>query len=293
MGKSHTHGCEVALDLGRLTLEGKSVAGNETYFRIRELGIALDVGRCPDFLVGVSHVFVTHPHLDHSLGIPYYAAQRRLQKLAPGNVYVPAETLDAYRELIVLHERLQSTSYEIRLVGVKVGETISLRKDLRVRGAVATHSVPARAWEVLDVRHKLKPELAGLDEAEIRDRALRGEAVAEENEELLLFYSGDTDREIFTASPELFDARILVLECTFTTDEDRERADRYRHIHLDDVVDAAERFRNETIVLTHFSLRDSPDEVHRNVASRLPSNLRDRVRLALPRPYDRVDANRS
>lgn len=288
--RSHSHALETEPHLGHLTLEGKSIAGNETYFRLRELGLALDIGRCPDLLVGLSHVFVTHPHLDHSLGIPYYAAQRKLQKLPPGRVYVPSETLDDYRRLIRSHESLQRTSYELDLHGVAVGEPVSIRKDLRVRGAQATHSVPARAWEVLAVRHRLKSALAGLGESEIRERAVGGEAVSDEYEELLLFYTGDTDREIFDVSPRLFDARIVVVECTFTDAADRERAVRYRHIHLDDLADVAERFHSEVIVLTHFSLRDSPAEIVRTISKRLPSNIRSRVRLALPEPFDRLEA---
>ncbi|MCU1230594.1 MAG: ribonuclease chloroplastic-like isoform, partial [Acidobacteria bacterium] len=55
------------------TIEGRSRAGHETWFRIRELGIALDIGRCPDVIVGLSNVFVSHAHLDHAVGIPFYA----------------------------------------------------------------------------------------------------------------------------------------------------------------------------------------------------------------------------
>src|SRR5438128_11928758 len=86
-------------------IEGRSRAGHETYFRIRELGVALDIGRCPDVIVPMDHVFITHAHLDHSAGIPFYAAQRKLQRLEVGTIYVPEESAELVRELLAVPRR--------------------------------------------------------------------------------------------------------------------------------------------------------------------------------------------
>ena len=80
----------VRIETPRFTIEGSSRAGVESWYRVRELGLALDLGRCPDNLVGVSRIMLTHAHIDHAAGVPYYAAQRKLQRLDPGTVYVPA-----------------------------------------------------------------------------------------------------------------------------------------------------------------------------------------------------------
>jgi ribonuclease Z len=74
---------------------------------------------------------------------------------------------------------------------------------------------------------------------------------------------------------------VLLVECSFTWDEDRERAHRYSHIHIDDIADVAGRFENKMVVLTHFSLRDSREEIEREVRSRLPAPLMERVRFML------------
>src|SRR6187431_1147121 len=81
-----------SLHTEHFTIEGRSRAGHETWFRVRELGTALDIGRCPDAVISMPRVFITHAHLDHALGIPFYAGQRHLQRVAGGSVYVPAET---------------------------------------------------------------------------------------------------------------------------------------------------------------------------------------------------------
>jgi ribonuclease Z len=269
------------IETPRFVVEGRSRAGVETWFRIKELGVVLDIGRCPDRLVGTRHVFISHAHIDHSLGIPFYAAQRKLNGLEPGIVYVPGETLEDYEELIRVHERLQDTQYQLTLVGVGEGDVVDLRKDLAVRIHRASHRVVTNAFEFVEKRTKLKAMFASLTGGEIRERKGRGEKLFDEREIPILFYTGDTDRTIFDTCPALFRAEVLIMECTFTHHDDRGRADHYAHIHIDDIVDVADRFENEVVILSHFSLRDSSDEIAREVERRLPSDLMTRVRLML------------
>jgi ribonuclease Z len=279
---------ESVIRTSRFTIEGRSRAGNETWFRVRELNVALDIGRCPDLLVAVPHIFVTHAHLDHALGIPFYAAQRRLQRLTTGSVYVPREAEEGYRELMRIHESLEGTEYPLDLVGLAPGESRPLRRDLLVRAHRSTHRVPTNAYEFVSERVKLLPEYRQLPGAEIaRLRADHPEMFTSE-ERSLLFYTGDTDSRILEQCEALYRSEVLIIECSFVEVEDRERATRYAHIHADDLFERAGRFENETIVLTHFSLRYSPASIQRTLQRRCPSVLRDRIRLALPEPYSRL-----
>ncbi|HVT45283.1 MAG TPA: MBL fold metallo-hydrolase [Thermoanaerobaculia bacterium] len=279
----------VTIPTDRFTIEGKSRAGNETYFRIRELGIGLDIGRCPDSLVGLSHIFVTHAHLDHAVGIPFYAGQRRLQRLPPGTVYLPAETIPDFRQLMRLHEKLEGTEYDLILVGMSPGQSLPLRRNLVVRAHESSHRVVACSWEFLERRHKLRPELSSLPAGELALRRRSGESIDVERLHPILFYTGDTDRRILEENDELYRTEVLMIECSFIAPEHRELAMRYRHIHIDDLFEVSDRFENAMIVLTHFSLRYTPSEIHRTIASRCPAGLRSRLRLALPEPFDRIE----
>lgn len=278
----------VIIDTPRFTIEGKSRAGNETYFRIRELGIALDIGRCPDILVGVRHIFVTHAHLDHALGIPFYAAQRRLQRLEAGTIYIPQETVEDFTALMALHEKLEGTQYPLRLVGMLPGDRRLLRRDLEVVAHRSSHRVVCNAWEFVEKRHKLRPQYAeqsGPDLARLREEGIE---VADTVEKSLLFYTGDTDRRILEKGGAIFGAEVLMIECSFTAEGEEERAAQYAHIHLSDLYEFADQFENEWIVLTHFSLRDSPETIHRLISRTCPARLRDRLRLALPEGLTRL-----
>lgn len=272
----------------RFLIEGRSRAGHETFYRLRELGIALDIGRCPDMVVHMPHVFITHAHLDHAAGIPFYAGQRHLQRLAGGTVHVPAESADDIREILRLYAKVAGSGSEIAVNGMAPGDEMRIGRTHVVRAHAASHRVAARAWEVIERRHHLLPELAGLSTEAIAAARRDGAKVDEEYIASLLFYTGDTDRAILETNEALFRSEVLMIECSFVADGHRDRAGLYRHIHIDDIADFAERFENRMIVLTHFSRRYSRDEIRSTVRRRLPLLLHDRIRLALPAAWQKL-----
>ena len=276
------------LRMPHLVVEGRSRAGHETYFRIRDLGVALDIGRCPDLVVPMEHVFITHAHLDHAAGIPFYAAQRKLQQLGAGTVYVPAETKDGFEELLAVQRKLTGSELSLDIVGLAPGQEVRFGRNHLVRAHAATHRVAARAYELVDVRHHLREELIGMSREEIGRLRREGVKVDEPYARSLLFYTGDTDRGLLENCEAMFKSEVLMIECSFVMDGHQDRAAQYRHIHIDDIADFAGRFENEYVVLTHFSRRYSRDEIRAGVRRRLPVSLHDRVRLALPEGWQRL-----
>jgi ribonuclease Z len=279
----------VTIDTPHLTIEGRSRAGHETWFRVRELNAAFDIGRCPDQLVGTPDIFVTHAHLDHAVGIPFYAGQRQLHRMTGGRVYVPADAAEGMRDIMAIYERITGALFdEVEVIGLAVGDVVWLGRMHEVRAHRATHRVAANAYEVIELRHRLKDEFAGREEREITDLRRNGVEVTEQWRRSMLFYTGDTDRGILEQNEALFKSEVLMIECSFIATGHEERAAKYRHIHFDDIAAFADRFENETIVLTHFSRRYSRSEIHDEIRRRCPAVLRERIRLALPEPYQRL-----
>jgi len=279
----------VTINTPHLTIEGQSRAGHETWFRVRELNAAFDIGRCPDQLIAIPQIFVTHAHLDHAVGIPFYAGQRQLHRMTGGRVYVPADAAEGMREILAIYERITGASFaEVEVIGLAAGDVVRLGRTHEVRVHRATHRVAANAYEVIELRHRLRDEFAGREEREITELRKNGVSVTEEFRRSMLFYTGDTDRGILEQNEELYKAEVLMIECSFIIDGHEERAAKYRHIHFDDIAAFAERFENETIVLTHFSRRYSRSEIRDEIRRRCPAVLRDRIRLALPEPYQRL-----
>ena len=193
------------------------------------------------------------------------------------------------REILAIYERMTGASFaEVEVIGLAVGDVVRIGRTHEVRTHRATHRVAANAYEVIEVRHRLKDEFASREEREIIELRRIGTEVTEEWRRSMLFYTGDTDRRILEENDALFKAEVLMIECSFIMTGHEERAAKYRHIHFDDIAAFAERFENETIVLTHFSRRYSRSEIHDEIRRRCPAVLRERIRLALPEPYQRL-----
>src|SRR5664280_483261 len=84
------------------------------------------------------------------------------------------------------------------------------------------------------------------------------------------------------APRSFFTAKILLLECSFVEERDRERSKEWKHLHLDEIAERADLFENEVVVLTHLTLRTEADEIRRLVKKRLPARLAVRAVPFLP-----------
>ena len=78
-------------------------------------------------------------------------------------------------------------------------------------------------------------------------------------------------------------ARLLIMELTFLDDRVGVAAARSKgHIHLDEVLERAEMFENQTILFTHVSARYGVEEARKIFAARMPDCLKERVHLLPP-----------
>jgi len=73
------------------------------------------------------------------------------------------------------------------------------------------------------------------------------------------------------------------MECTFL-DERKSLRDAHAgcHIHFDELLERRAAFKNEALVLMHFSQIYRPADVHRILAERCPPELRDRIVVFAP-----------
>src|SRR5579862_9636527 len=79
------------LELGSIHVVGYSVAGEESIVQIPELNVCFDIGRSPYFALTSDIVCITHGHMDHVAGVPYYLSQRWFQGMKPGTILVPTD----------------------------------------------------------------------------------------------------------------------------------------------------------------------------------------------------------
>jgi ribonuclease Z len=269
---------------GPFSVRGISVGGVYTSLAVPELGIVFDAGASPRSSCAIDTILLSHGHADHVGALPAFLGIRALSgKTRPPRVVMPAEILDDLTCALAALSRLQRFPLEIEAIGMLPGDEIALRGDLRVRAVRTFHPVPSLAYLIVRRIAKLRPELAGLTGPQIAARRRGGEAVTDHEDRLELAYATDTLISALDHAPELFAARTLIMECTFLDDRKSIEAARAGcHIHLDEVVERADRFANDHVVMMHFSQIYRPDEIAGILDARLPPELRKKVVPFIP-----------
>jgi ribonuclease Z len=264
---------------GPYTLRGISVGGVYTSIAVPELGVLLDAGASPRSLAAIDTILLSHGHADHVGALPALLGIRALHgKAKPPRIVMPAEIVDDLRAALTSLSKLQRWPLEIDAIGMSPGDELALRADVSVRAVRTFHPVPSLGYVFVRKIAKLRPELVGMAGPEIAARRRAGEEVSVYEERLELAYATDTLVQALDNAPDLLRARVLIVEATFL--DERKPLDAARagcHIHLDEIIERADRFENEHVVLMHFSQLYRPDEIDGVLDARLPPALRRRV----------------
>jgi ribonuclease Z len=271
------------VEAGPYTVRGISVGGVYTSLQVPELDSVLDVGVPIRSFAGTDRIFLSHAHPDHASGLGSLLGIRRLIGKGPPQVFLPAEIEANVQEALAVLSRLHHTSMEVRTVPLKPGDVFALGHGLHVRAFRAHHPVPSLGYQFLRRIAKLRPEFRGLPPQEIAQRRQAGEPLLDEVDRLELAYATDTLSRVLETEPSVLESRVLILECTFVDARHSVQDAQERwHLHLDELAARADLFRNEALVLMHFSQSHGPEEVQATIRARLPPSLYERVRVFAP-----------
>lgn len=264
------------------TVQGWSRAAVQTYWRLNELKLNFDLGGQPWDFIGTPTCFVTHTHLDHIAALPLYVSRRRMMKMEPPVIYVPAAAIDPCWRLLKAFVQLDRGAMPCELEPIRDGDEIEIGREWLVTALRTRHTIESVGYLVEQRRQKLKPEYQTLAGDQIRDLRLAGTEVTRETRVPIFAYTGDTSPGGLDDNPEMYEAKVLVTEMTFVAPmHRREKIHKHGHMHLDDFLQRRDRFNNRAIVASHFSTRCSDVQIRRWTKQRLPDMLDGRLRLWL------------
>ncbi len=266
------------LELNGLELRALSVGGLETCHWLPRWRVAFDIGRCPLPVVDCRTVLFTHAHMDHLGGIAYHTATRALRKQPPPRYVVPPHCVADLGRLFEAWRALDRSDMEHTLVPLGPGQEYALANGMLARPFRSPHSAPCQGYGLWSRKEKLKPEFLGRAGRELAELRRRGVELSDTVETPEFVFTGDTLIEVVEQEAVVRTARVLVLECTFVDERVSVAEARSKgHVHLDEIAARAELFRNEAILLTHFSARYRAHEIHAALDAKLPPGLRARV----------------
>ena len=96
----------------------------------------------------------------------------------------------------------------------------------------------------------------------------------------MLTYTGDTTIDVFLREATLQEVPLLITEVTFFDDSvSAESAKMRGHMHIDNIVDNAHLFTQQSILLMHSSARFHPERIEEICRQKLPYDLYNRITI--------------
>jgi len=254
----------------QFTIAGYSTALFATWYFIEELGLLFDAG--DGVIAGltqksgkIKHVFISHADRDHVTGI----LQLNQLNARPGfpKIYYPKDS-NSFPALQAFSNRFDPHVVHTEWHGIDPDTEVHINKEWVVKPIINGHVstagelVKSLSYIVYHVKHKLRPEYAGMPGAEIGRlrKQLGDEAVMQEVREAVLAYSGDTPVEDVTRYKEV---QILIHEATFLEADNVEHFNEKpnKHSTLREVISMASGLGLKCLILGHFSCRYNDAEI--------------------------------
>ncbi|KAJ9531243.1 hypothetical protein QJQ45_006681 [Haematococcus lacustris] len=161
---------------------------------------------------------------------------------------------------------------------LQTGEELSLPSGFLCRPFPTTHTIASQGYLIYSLRKKLRSDLQGRSQEDIRSLRLAGEEVQETHQVPEIAFTGDTTSAFLDQAgiEDVLHARLLIMEMSFLDDAvSVEEAKEKGHMHIADFIAHAHRFQNEAILLIHFSARYKRSHIL-SALNILPPNLRSR-----------------
>ena len=246
---------------------GYSRASYRTGFYIKSLDLMIDAG--PQKMGNPKTILVTHAHADHIANIPFTLIKGSDKEDFP-DIFVPEKSKDFLNQYI---SSMFAANFCCK-VNQKIANWYPVKgsysidynakhQNIKISVYDCDHDVPTVSYGISSEQSYLKREYEHLKGSPKELGALRkgGITITENRINPKIVFVWDTTIKILETSPAILDYPVIMIECTFLTEDDLEVSKTRKHIHWNDLKPYVEKYLETTFVLVHFSLRYKNDEI--------------------------------
>ncbi len=247
----------------RLLIYSKALYSTWVYYSPDR--ILFDAGEGASSILGnktfaIRRIFLSHGHADHIAGL---VGLVNIRNNALGDtekeltVYYPKGNHLVSEMMAFLARTNRRLNYDLTWAPLEPGDRIELLSGQMPRyieafPTVHVHSEVSLGYNVVEVRHRLKPELAGASQEEIvaRVRSEGKESVSEFYDQKLFSYGGDS---VGIKPAYVAETEVLCHDTTFLDERDRKE---FKHASLTEAVECARAARvKKELICFHISSR--------------------------------------
>jgi len=269
-------------------IQGVSIAGEETFVQVPELGVCFDIGRAPRASLSSDFVALSHGHMDHSAGLAYYFSQRHFQGVGTGTVICHPRLEKPIHGVMNAWIDLEAQRTPYKVVPLEPDQEHPIKNNIVLRAFSTQHTVPSLGYIAIEKRSKLREEYLGLPQPKLVELKKQGVQITQIHDIPLVCFTGDTMWGEHFDRPDVLNAKILITECTFLDPDHRDRASVGKHLHLDHIIQLLEKSQAEAVILTHLSRRTHIADARKMIDEAIPRKHHDRLLVLMDNRSNRL-----